>query len=149
MAYLADTNVLLRWVRQSDPQHPLALAAVEVLRDQGEGVYITAQNLVEFWSVATRPENVNGLGLTVAEADADVDRLERFFLFAPDDPSVYDEWRRLVLSVGVSGAQVHDARLVAVMHVYGLTHVLTFNPSDFTRFPGITVVRPQEMAGIP
>jgi predicted nucleic acid-binding protein len=145
MAHLADTNILLRWVRPADPLHALAVAAVEALLDQGEQVYITSQNCIEFWSVATRPEAANGLGMTPAEADAEVARLEAFFLFAPDVAAIYDEWRRLVASVGVSGAQVHDARLVAVMRVYGLTHILTLNPGDFTRFPGITVVRPQDL----
>src|SRR4051812_6841899 len=118
MPYLNDTNILLRWPRPSDPLHALTVAAVEALLDQGEKVYITAQNLVEFWSVATRPANVNGLGMTPGEADAEVARIEQFFLFAPDLPAVYTEWRRLVTAVGVSGAQVHDARLVAVMHVH-------------------------------
>jgi hypothetical protein len=48
-----------------------------------------------------------------------------------------------VLAHAVSGAQVHDARLVAAMHVHGLTHLLTLNVPDFTRYPGITIVHPQ------
>jgi predicted nucleic acid-binding protein len=145
MPYLADTNVLLRWVQPSDPLNAVALAAVEALLDQGEQVYVTPQNFVEFWSVATRPAAVNGLGMTLTEADAEVGRLEQLFLLAPDDPAIYGEWRRLVVAAGVSGAQVHDARLVAVMRVHGLTHILTFNPTDFARFPAITVVRPQDI----
>jgi predicted nucleic acid-binding protein len=89
------------------------------------------------------------LGLTPAEADAELTSLERLLLLAPDDPAIYGEWRRLVTAVGVSGAQVHDARLVAVMRVYGLTHVLTFNPADFGRYPGITVVHPRDIAATP
>jgi predicted nucleic acid-binding protein len=149
MPYLNDTNILLRWPRPSDPFHALTVAAVEALLDQGEQLYITAQNLVEFWSVATRPAKVNGLGMTPAEADAEVARIEQFFLFAPDLPAVYNKWRRLVTAVGVSGAQVHDARLVAVMRVHSLTHILTLNPTDFTRFPGITVVHPRDIASVP
>src|SRR5262245_34605018 len=122
MPYLADTNVLLRWVQPADPFHAVALAAVEELLDQGERVYVTPQNFVEFWSVATRPASLNGLGMTPAEANTEVGRLEQLFLLAPDDPAIYGEWRRLVASVGVSGAQVHDARLVAIMRVHGLTH---------------------------
>jgi len=147
--YLADTNILLRWPRPSDPLHPLTVAAVEALLDQGDQVYVTAQNLVEFWSVATRPANVNGLGMTPAEAAAEVARIEQFFLFAPDLPAIYAEWRHIVSTVGVSGSQVHDARLVAVMRVYGLTHILTLNPSDFTRFPGVTVVHPRDIVSAP
>jgi hypothetical protein len=47
----------------------------------------------------------------------------------------------------VLGQQVHDARLVAVCRVYGLTHILTFNVQHFARpatlVPGLMVVSPQ------
>lgn len=50
---------------------------------------------------------------------------------------------------GVIGKQVHDARLVAICHVYGITHVLTFNVQHFARFspygPGLTVVDPRSV----
>ncbi len=38
--------------------------------------------------------------------------------------------------------QVHDARLVAVMNVFGLTHLLTFNVTDFKRYPAIEATHP-------
>jgi predicted nucleic acid-binding protein len=31
------------------------------------------------------------------------------------------------------GVQVHDARIVAVMNVHGVTHLLTLNGGDFSR----------------
>ena len=37
-------------------------------------------------------------------------------------------------TVGVISKQVHDARLVAVCHLCGVSHILTFNVRDFTRF---------------
>lgn len=40
------------------------------------------------------------------------------------------------------GVNVHDARLVAAMLVHGLTHILTFNISDFARYSEITAVHP-------
>jgi predicted nucleic acid-binding protein len=43
----------------------------------------------------------------------------------------------------VAGVKVHDARLIASMKGYGITHLLTFNTEDFTRYPDITVVAPQ------
>jgi predicted nucleic acid-binding protein len=47
-----------------------------------------------------------------------------------------------VETYGVSGRQVHDARLAAVMEVHGVTHILTFNTDDFRRYPGIISVDP-------
>jgi len=45
----------------------------------------------------------------------------------------------------VSGRQVHDARLAAVMLAHGVSHVLTFNVEDFRRYPGIVTVNPHDV----
>jgi predicted nucleic acid-binding protein len=146
MAYLVDSNILLRWVQLTAPEHPMAVAAVRALRLRGESLFITPQNEVEFWNAATRPAAVNGLGLTPAQADAELQRLEMLFPLLPDTAAIHAEWRQLVVGAAVSGRQVHDARLVAVMQAHGLTYLLTFNAADFVRYPGITVVRPQDVA---
>ena len=38
-----------------------------------------------------------------------------------------------------------DAKLVAAMLVHGLTHILTFDISDFARYSEITAVNPREI----
>lgn len=149
MRYLVDTNVLLRWPRPSDPLYAIARQAVERLLADGHDLQVSPQNLVEFWNVATRPADRNGFGMSPAQADAELSGLERVFLLAPDDARVYPEWRRLVTTHAVSGVQVHDARLVALMSVHGLTHILTFNAQDFGRYAGIAAVHPQDVAGAP
>jgi hypothetical protein len=45
----------------------------------------------------------------------------------------------------VSGKNAHDARLVAAMHIHRLGQLLTFNCADFHRFPGITVLSPDQV----
>jgi predicted nucleic acid-binding protein len=145
MAYLVDTNILLRWVSPADPQHSLAVSSIKALQHRGEIVHITPQNLIEFWNVATRPTTVNGLGMSPTEAERQVESLELLFPLVLDTPDVYREWRKLVSAAGVSGVKVHDARLAAVALANGLTHILTFNADDFKRFPGITVVKPQDV----
>ncbi|MDJ1185628.1 hypothetical protein PMH09_20810 [Roseofilum sp. BLCC_M143] len=60
--YLLDTNVVLRFCNVDDRQHDLATAAVGLLLKQGHECFLTAQVLIEFWVVATRPVTVNGLG---------------------------------------------------------------------------------------
>jgi ssRNA-specific RNase YbeY (16S rRNA maturation enzyme) len=42
----------------------------------------------------------------------------------------------------VKGKNAHDARLFAYMLIHGVTHLLTFNLSDFTRFAEIQVIDP-------
>jgi len=101
-----------------------------VIRHRGDRLFACTQNFVEFWNVATRPATRNGFGLTPAEADRRLSILEHLFYLLPDSPDVYSEWRRLVVSFGVSGVQVHDARLVVAMKANNLT----LNSSDFHRY---------------
>ena len=144
MIYLADTNVLLRFADRAHPLHPIIRAAVRTLRAGRHKLRATPQNFVEFWNVATRPIERNGFGLVPARADRLLRLVERLFPLLPDSPAVYPEWRRLVVSFGVSGVQVHDARIVAAISVHGVTHILTFNTTDFVRYStrGIVAVDP-------
>jgi predicted nucleic acid-binding protein len=147
MAYLADTNVIARWAIPHDPLFTLARAAVVSLHKQGETIYVTPQNIAEFWTVATRPAPplANGMGISVAQVVADVQTIEQFFPLLPETPAIYPLWRQLVEKHGIIARQVYDARLVAVMLAHGVTHLLTLNPDHFQRYEGITVVHPQDV----
>jgi hypothetical protein len=115
-----------------------------MLRQDGHKLQIASQNCIEFWNVATRPLDRNGFGLTPPDADRLLKLVERLFPILPDSSEVYKEWRRLVVIFGVSGVQVHDARLVASMKVNAISHILTLNVEDFTRYisEGIVAVAP-------
>lgn len=125
--------------------HSQATGALNVLLEGDDEVYLSTQNLFEFWNVCTRPLNRNGLGMTVTQTDAELTRLERVFSILSDSSALYPEWRRLVRVHGVMGVQVHDTRLVAAMLVHGITHLLTFNTSDFKRFNEITLIHPSDV----
>ncbi len=142
--YLLDTNVILRFAERNHPLHPTVRNAVRQLRLDGHRLQVTSQNCVEFWNVATRPATKNGFGLKPVEADKMLRLIERLFPLLPDAPTLYSEWRRIVVTFKVSGIQVHDARLVAAMKANDVTHVLTFNTKDFTRYAseGIIAVEP-------
>jgi predicted nucleic acid-binding protein len=116
--------------------------AINTLRSQGEQLHIVPQNLMEFWNVYTRPIERNGLGRTATEAQAEINRLKTLFSLVLDTSEIYQEWERLVVIHAVMGVNVHDAKLVAAMLVHGLTHILTFNISDFARYSEITAVHP-------
>lgn len=45
----------------------------------------------------------------------------------------------------VSGKPAHDARLVAAMLAHGLTNILTFDKTGFSRYAGIEVVHPMDV----
>ena len=146
LSYLADTNILLRVSQRQDPDYQVIRAALRSLRTAGARLCFTSQNLAEFWNVCTRPAAENGYGLSVAETDRRAELIEAGFVRLPDVEQVHTEWRRLVVVHSVIGVKVHDARLVAAMHVHGITHVLTLNEKDFRRYPGITIAHPREFA---
>jgi predicted nucleic acid-binding protein len=146
MEHLADTNILLRSIDQTHTMHSSATTALRTFLGSGDRVCVTPQNIIEFWSVCTRPVDRNGLGLSPGEADREASRLEGLLTLLPDVPAIYPEWRRLVVAHSVSGVRVHDARIVAAMNIYGISNLLTFNGPDFNRFPGIHVVHPNDVA---
>ena len=146
MAYLLDTNILLRLVSPDDPMHTQTVAAIDLLNARREKAIIAPQNLIELWNVATRPVDKNGLGLSPPEAAAEVARLKELFILLPDTEQIYSEWERLVKTHEVKGVNVHDTRLVAFMLVHGLSHILTFNIKDFRRFRSeITPISPKKI----
>ncbi|MBK1986987.1 type II toxin-antitoxin system VapC family toxin [Sphaerospermopsis aphanizomenoides BCCUSP55] len=146
MSYLVDTNILLRLVQKNNPMNPDAQRAIVTLKQKCELLYIIPQNLIEFWAVATRPINSNGLGLTIIQAAEETEKLKKIFTLQTDTPEIFIEWESLVIKHQVMGKQVHDARLVAAMVTHKITHLLTFNIDDFKRFSEIVVVDARSFA---
>ena len=146
MAILIDTSVLGRLANRADVAHSMAKNAIAELHRRGETLCLTPQNLVEFRNFATRPAKANGLGLTASAADGLGATFEAAFSLLAETPDIYPAWKAIVLALGVIGKQVHDARLVAVCHTHGVSHMLTFNVAHFVRLsgfgPGVVVVDP-------
>jgi predicted nucleic acid-binding protein len=143
---LIDTSTLLRTLQPSHPQRETARVAIKALTARGRDLHIVPQNLVELWAVATRPVAQNGLGLSATEAAAELMHLKSMFPLLPDTPAIYPVWESLVIQYRVSGKAAHDARLVAAMHVHGLTTILTFDRTGFSRYAGIEVLHPADAA---
>jgi len=97
------------------------------------------------WAVATRPIEHNGLGLSISAAAGELERIKAMFVLLPDTPAIYPAWESLVVKHQVSGKSTHDARLVAAMQVHGVTAILTFDTTGFSRYPGIEVVDPADV----
>jgi predicted nucleic acid-binding protein len=138
--FLVDSNVLLRWVKPDDRDYPAILSVTDaILRREGVLCY-TSQNLAEFWNARTRPIDRNGYGLSPQETDRRARLFEEKLRLLPDSLLVHEEWRKLLVTHSVSGAQVYDARLAAAMRVHGVKRILTFNDKDFIRYTDIEAV---------
>ena len=113
--------------------------------EEGVTCYITSQILVEFWVVATRPTDVNGLGWTVKKTQQEINEFLSQFSLLAETADIFLFWLSLVSEYDIKGKRTHDIRLIAVMKTYNITHLLTFNPTDFIPIPNITILRPQDI----
>ena len=143
--YLLDTNVVMRFCNPSDVQHGLATDAISRLLMQSDECLLVTQVIIEFWVVATRPTQVNGLGWTVEQTRSTIDQLLDRFPFLEESPQIFPNWLNLVTTNRVMGKRTHDARIIAVMLANGISHLLTFNPSDFAGLSSITIIHPQDL----
>ena len=147
--YLADTNLILRLADPASPQHAIATRALTHLLAKGDEVYLTPQNFIEFWAVATRPLDANGFGWGRERTAKEVTDLQERFPLLPDSPDIFTRWLELVRQLPIYGKRVHDARLVAVLQAHAIEHLITFNGSDFAPFPSLSLIDPRSMASLP
>jgi predicted nucleic acid-binding protein len=142
MRVLVDTNILLRSAQPNHPSYSQATLAVSRLMRRNDALFFCSQNIAEFWNVATRPADRNGIGFSVEEVLREIRSIENLFILLPDIPAVYTVWKRIVEEQRVQGVKVYDARLVAFMMVYAIDEILTFNAVDFSRYRNIKTLHP-------
>lgn len=125
MNWLADSNILTTLSKSQSPQFNRIRLALSNLHDRGDVICIIPQNLIEYWAVATRPIDANGLGLDVAETYDEVRKFKQYFHFLVIGHEVYSNWEKLVTKYQVKGKKTHDAHIVAAMIQHHITHLLT------------------------
>lgn len=149
MKILVDTNVLVRLASPGDPRRVDAMNAMRTIVERGHIPCIVPQVLYEYWVVATRPRENNGLGLSVERVSCDLEKFDADFEFLADSAETFVAWLKLVQRAGVKGKPAHDARLVAAMLCHDANYILTFNEQDFQRFNGVVVVNPTDATRLP
>ncbi|MGH9741355.1 MAG: type II toxin-antitoxin system VapC family toxin [Candidatus Acidiferrum sp.] len=146
MRILVDTNLLLRAIQTNHPLFAQAAGAISALVRRNDSLYFSPQNIIEFWNVATRPVDRNGFGLSPDQVLNEIAGFERSLFLLPEVPEIYTAWKVIVRINKVQGVKVHDARLVAIVTVYSIDALLTFNTTDFARFANITTIHPSSFS---
>ena len=146
MDVLIDTNVTLRIVDVESRQHITALHATAALKKRGDRPVIVPQTIFEFWTAATRSAQANGLGYSAAQATELLEHLNDSFPLTDDFPSVLTRFLDLVQRYRVTGTNAYDTRLVAAMAARKISHLLTFNASDFRRYDDVTILDPASLS---
>ena len=140
MRYLLDTNVILR---SRDARHFACVEVVDRARTPLCEAVLCPQVLIEYWVVATRPQAVNGLGLTPTVVEGQIEDLIAALPCLSEPSDVFNRWRDLVRQYDVKGLPAHDTRLVAVMNAHSISGLITLKPTDFRRYASINCLTPE------
>jgi len=141
-----DTNVLLTATDESRPQHQDAIRLLAESGSSGTHLAASGQILREYLVVATRPVDVNGLGLNVRDATANVNEFLRRIHLYDETEDVTRRLLRIALTYGLSGKRLHDANIVATMATHGISTLVTQNAEDFALFDEIDFVAVTDVA---
>ncbi len=134
---LLDTNIILRLKQTESAEHQAVQLQLKTFLENGETSVLSPQNIFEFYSVATRPIGVNGLGLSVEDTYQEIQGLKSLFSILPDNKNLMDKWLKLVLDYEIKGKRSHDVRLIAFMQSHQIKKLYTLNHADFKAFEGI------------
>ncbi|HEX8230710.1 MAG TPA: PIN domain-containing protein [Chloroflexia bacterium] len=136
-----DTNVLVYASLAHSPLSLKAQQAIQSHRQVGSDIWISRQIIREFLATLTRPQ-VFAQQASAASLRTEVELFTRQYHVAEDNADVTERLLQIVGSVAVGGKQIHDVNIVATMQVYGVTHLLTHNVSDFARFSQFITIIP-------
>ena len=144
--WLLDTNVVIGWVDKDSADRQISSRVVDsLIRRDTRCCHLARQVLYEFWAVATRPRDHNGLGWTVERAHDELLKVQNLFQTLEDPPDLFNRWLALVTAYKVQGFQAHDMRLLALAQAYDL-RLLTVNVRHFPEdFRGV-VIHPRDLA---
>jgi predicted nucleic acid-binding protein len=140
---LLDANILLRMSNHRDPDCKRTLRVVYEHKKSTE-VVIVPQTLYEFWAVATRSKQYNGLGMDIARVRMWIAASQHYYRLLPEPEKILPTWAALVEMHQVKGFRAHDARYVAMMQLHGITHLMTYNVSHFQDY-GISILDPSTL----
>jgi len=143
--FLLDTNILLRSCDPENTNYNLVANTINKIIIKGGLCYVTSQVLVEFWTVASRPIEVNGFGWLPDKIGNEIEEILSQFYFLPDNPDIFTNWLNLVKQYHIKGKRTHDIRLLAVMLSHNIDNLLTLNPKDFISIPNINIIHPTEI----
>ena len=139
---LCDTNILIRVSKPDHPDHAATAAEITRLHAAGIEPVMVPQSCYEYYVVATRPVERNGLGMSPEEAMTNIADLLRLFRLVDDELGIFWQWRSLVAEHAVRGKRAHDTRLVASMKKHGIRRLVTSNAKDFRRYDFIELIVP-------
>ena len=84
--------------------------------------------------VATRPPDVNGLGLSYPDAASNLEAFQARMRFLEENRAVFARFRQLTTEIDRSGKAFHDANVVATALTHGVKKIVSADTEHFQRF---------------
>jgi predicted nucleic acid-binding protein len=137
---LLDTNVLLGATDRSRDSHLVCTELFQLPSQAGVHLVTIGQILREYLVVATRPVEVNGLGLDAAEAVGNIRAFRTRVHLLPETGEVHDELITLVESNTLRGKRIHDANVVAAAMYHHADAIVTDNAGDYAGISRVPVL---------
>ena len=136
-----DANVLVYAMDADHPHHAASRTLLDVARTRSTTLYVTSQILCEFYSIVTNPRRVPK-PRSPADALAAISGMLAFLQVLPSPARTTAVLMELLQAHPVTGAEIFDFQIVAVMKVNNILKIYTFNAADFEVFPELTVAGP-------
>jgi toxin-antitoxin system PIN domain toxin len=137
-----DTNILVYAHRQDSPFHDTASKRIAELAEGSATWSIPWPCVHEFLAIVTHPRIYappTPLPRALDQVDAWLESPTLVLLAESNDH--WPALRALLVGGRIAGAQVHDARIVALCRQHGVRELWSAD-RDFNRFAGLTVVNP-------
>ena len=137
-----DTNILVYAHREDSPFHNAAFARMVELAEGASTWAIPWPCVHEFLAIVTHPRIYappTPLNRAIDQVDAWCESPTLALL--AESPAHWPTLRALIMGGRVAGAQVHDARIIAICRQHGVRELWSAD-RDFSRFAGLKVVNP-------
>ncbi len=142
---VVDTNILVYAHREDSKWHASALSCVKELAQAADPWAIPWSCMHEFVAIVTHPRIYmppTPLKQTLEQVEAWLESPSLHLL--SEFEGYWDTLKDLLQASKVQGAQVHDARIAALVKHHSGSELWTAD-RDFTRFPGIKTRNPLVM----
>ncbi len=136
-----DTNTLIYATNSAAPLHQVANQFIQTTFAAGIQLTVSTQILREYLATATRL-STQGVNFPQSDILANLQLFQSRFRVVEDNLQLFSALMGLFQNYSFAGKQVHDANIVATMQIYGITHLLTHNVSDFSRFAALITIVP-------
>ena len=98
MNIFIDTNILLRLADETSNQHELVSRAIAAILTRGDELCFAPQSIVEFWAVASRTREANGLGFALSTVEERVQEFIEDYVLLEENNEVFPNWLALTIS---------------------------------------------------